>query len=105
MWFLSILCILNKSILSLNLTDLKCINKYGEFEGTYIFKSARLFTDGHYGPDENLQTAEGTHTYTQCFAPGREHIGAVVQGRTVHLDENVGQDELYRENNLLAFWI
>ncbi len=89
----------------MNLTDLKCINKYGEFEGTYIFKSARLFTDGHYGPDENLQTAEGAHTYTQCFAPGREHIGAVAQGRTVHLDEDVGQDELYRENNLLAFWI
>lgn len=58
-----------------------------------IFKSARLFTDGHYGPDENLQTAEGTHTDAQRFAPGREHIGAVAQRRTVHLDEDVGQDE------------
>lgn len=75
------------------------------FGGTYIFKSARLFTDSHNCPDKNLQTAEGSHTHAQRFAPGRKHVWAIGQRRTVHLDEDVGQDELYKENNLLSFWI
>lgn len=61
---------------------------------TDVFQSSSLLADGHYGPDEDLQAAGRTHAHAQCFAPAWIDVGAVVQRRPVHLNEDVGQDEL-----------
>lgn len=61
---------------------------------THLHHGARLLPDCHDGPDRDLQTADKAHTHPQPFAPCRVLIRAIMQGRSVHLNEDVGQDEL-----------
>lgn len=62
---------------------------------THFRHGARLLPDSHDSPDGDLQAAHDAHTYPQAFAPRGVLIRAVMQGRSVHLDEDVGQDELH----------
>lgn len=61
---------------------------------THILQCARLLTDSYNGPERNLQAAEGPHAHPQCLAPQWEHIWAVLEWGSIHLNEDVGQDEL-----------
>lgn len=62
---------------------------------SHLLNGARLLPDSHEGPDGDLQAADEAHTYPQPFAPCGVLIRAVMQGRPVHLNEDVGQDELH----------
>lgn len=64
---------------------------------TDVLEGSRLLEDGHSGPDGDLEAAGGADAHAQRLAPEGVHVGAVLQRRVVHLDEDVGQDELERD--------
>lgn len=65
------------------------------FVKTHFLHGARLLPDSHDAPDGDLQAADKSHTHPEAFAPRGVLIRTVSQGRSVHLDENVGQDKLH----------
>lgn len=62
---------------------------------THLLHGAGLLPDSHKGPDGDLQAADNAHAYPQPFSPRGVLIRAVMQGRPVHLNEDVSQDELH----------
>lgn len=61
---------------------------------TDFFQRSSFIADCHNGPDGDLQTAGRGHAHAQRFTPQWIHIGPVVERRSVHLNEDVGQDKL-----------
>ena len=71
---------------------------------TDFYDGSRLFADGHASPDRDLQAAGCADAHAQCLAPEGIHVGAVLQRRVVHLNEDVGQDELERQMEYNTVW-